>query len=454
MRSAIMRWIPAVVMAGGVMAGAAAAEWHAAANGGADKAGDAANPWSLEHAISAKSPAKPGDTIWVHAGSYGRVSCFLRGADKNPIRVRCWKDERVTLVQLDINYFTKSDACYTWFEGMEVTNRTPQSGPQMCVVMSNSDKNCGFNTGMKVINMVLHDGRMGVQFEGHGIDDEVNGCIIYYNGYEESDRGHGHGIYVQSIKGPKMVKDNIVFRNFWAGSQLYGSGNCGGLDNVTYEGNTFFNNGEISTHGFAQNMCVGSWAGVHPKGAKVIANMCYAPPKGERLLNSISKCDSPVIKDNYFAGPGLAMSDVGQANTGEMAMSGNTLIGQVGDPFKNIAGNTYLTARPTATKVFVRKNAYEEGRANITVFNWEKTDKVDVDASSAGLKQGDGYEVRDAQNWFAKPVAAGAYDGKTIAIPMTGLTVAAPIGLPAQYKTPPHTAPEFGAFVIRKTAAK
>ncbi len=49
-----------------------------------------------------------------------------------------------------------------------------------------------------------------------------------------------------------------------------------------------------------------------------------------------------------------------------------------------------------------------------------------------------------------KPVVTGRYDGKPVVIPMTGLTVAAPIGLPAKYKTPPHTAPEFGAFVLMK----
>jgi hypothetical protein len=26
-------------------------------------------------------------------------------------------------------------------------------------------------------------------------DNEVYGCLIYYNGYDATDRGHGHGIY-------------------------------------------------------------------------------------------------------------------------------------------------------------------------------------------------------------------------------------------------------------------
>ena len=87
-----------------------------------------------------------------------------------------------------------------------------------------------------------------------------------------------------------------------------------------------------------------------------------------------------------------------------------------------------------------------------TFFNWQKSDKVEVDVKDIGMKQGDAFEIRDVENYFGKPVVTGKYDGKPVTIPMTGLTVAAPIGRSDEYKTPPHTAPEFGAFVILKTA--
>jgi hypothetical protein len=40
-------------------------------------------------------------------------------------------------------------------------------------------------------------------------------------------------------------------------------------------------------------------------------------------------------------------------------------------------------------KVFVRPNAYEPGRANIVVFNWDRPPTASVDVSAAKLKQGD-----------------------------------------------------------------
>jgi hypothetical protein len=74
--------------------------------------------------------------------------------------------------------------------------------------------------------------------------------------------------------------------------------------------------------------------------------------------------------------------------------------------------------------------------------------QVVVDVAGIGLKTGDRYVVRDAEDFFGKPIVEGVWDGKSISIPMTGLTAAAPLGLPA----PPHTAPAFGCFIIRNAA--
>jgi hypothetical protein len=64
----------------------------------------------------------------------------------------------------------------------------------------------------------------------------------------------------------------------------------------------------------------------------------------------------------------------------------------------------------------------------------------------------DRFEVRDAQNYFGPPVAAGTYKGGNISVPMTNLAVAAPVG---EVPTPPKpTLPEFGTFVIVKVEQK
>jgi hypothetical protein len=116
------------------------------------------------------------------------------------------------------------------------------------------------------------------------------------------------------------------------------------------------------------------------------------------------------------------------------------------------AHSTYSATPPAGKWVTVRPNKYEPGRASITICNWDKSNMVDVDVSSA-LSVGDAYLVRDVQNFFAAtPVATGTYAGGTIPIPMTGLAKGAPVGnLPVS--AVPHTAPEFGTFILFKTSA-
>ena len=50
--------------------------------------------------------------------------------------------------------------------------------------------------------------------------------------------------------------------------------------------------------------------------------------------------------------------------------------------------NDYLTERPTGAQVFVRPNQYQEGRANLTIFNWDEAASVGADVSEV-LSDGD-----------------------------------------------------------------
>ncbi len=92
----------------------------------------------------------------------------------------------------------------------------------------------------------------------------------------------------------------------------------------------------------------------------------------------------------------------------------------------------------------MRPNQYEPGRANITIFNWDKVPTVGVSLKGI-LKAGTQYEVRNAQNFFGPAVLSGTYDGSsTLQLPMNGLAPATPVGRPA----PPPTGPEFQVFVV------
>jgi hypothetical protein len=110
--------------------------------------------------------------------------------------------------------------------------------------------------------------------------------------------------------------------------------------------------------------------------------------------------------------------------------------------------SSWTSNYPTGVKVFVRANRYEPGRGHVIVYNWDNKPAVEADVSSI-LAKGAAYEVRDAQNYFGKPVLEGTYDGKPLAMPMNLTEVAQPVGdvphLKGRFK---HTAPEFAVFVV------
>jgi hypothetical protein len=115
------------------------------------------------------------------------------------------------------------------------------------------------------------------------------------------------------------------------------------------------------------------------------------------------------------------------------------------------ANSTFISGPPTGVWISVRPNLYEPGRANIVVYNWDLRSTVQVDLSTAGVNSGDTFEIRDGENWFGPAVASGTYNGGTVSIPMTGLQVALPNGVVPNPQ--PHTAPQFGVFVVQSTSS-
>jgi hypothetical protein len=112
----------------------------------------------------------------------------------------------------------------------------------------------------------------------------------------------------------------------------------------------------------------------------------------------------------------------------------------------NDAHSTFTYGMPRGTKVFVRANRFETGRANIAIFNWSLLDQVSVDLSGSGLPIGARYEIRDAENFLGPALVTGTYGGTAVSIPMKNLVAGLPIGN-AGFSTP-HTPAEFGTFVL------
>lgn len=215
--------------------------------------GTEASPWDLSTALTSSS-VKPGDTVWLEPGIYGdgsgQFNVSLSGTVANPIVVQALPGQRVT-----INGGLRANGSYTWYWGFEVAN--------LAVTNRNAQFPFGFDVfgpGTRFINLIVHDTAQGFGYWRQAVDSEIYGSLIYYNGYDLPDRGHGHGLYVQNTcgGGPKNIENNVIFRQFGNGTQLYGSSVvCG--DNVTYKDNTLFNNGEPSiTTGMIYNFWIGA----------------------------------------------------------------------------------------------------------------------------------------------------------------------------------------------------
>jgi hypothetical protein len=467
------------ILAVALCGASSASEWHVAPSGTVSGAGTAASPWDFCYAMSGYCTSiKPGDTVWVHGGNYTKASATgtnyadsagiaiqLRGTSAAPIKVTNYNGERATINALMDCGFNCSQPNYVTITGLEVVTRGFSAMKGFEIGASTGAHTC---VGVKVINCIVHDcgpqknqGSWGNYGGGFGAWLAVEGCevhgnLVYNNGVDDSDRGHGHGLYVQSqadAAGPMVFKNNIVFRNFDNGYQVYGS-SAAPRTNVTMTQNVMFNDGEISElhgmNGVAEIWHDGGQTSINPK---VIGEMTYARVGSTGGAVRVCNSSNGVFSNNFFCTTGAPAGNVGlywgTSNSGATG-SNNTVIGAYANSSATMLGST-LIARPTSgLNVFVLKNDYETGRGNIIVYNWGKASTVDADVSSV-LSSGDMYEVRDAQNWFAAaPVMTGTYSGGSITIPMTGLTVGAPVGYTMVF---PHTAPEFGTFVVRKTGA-
>ena len=430
-----------------------AAEFYVATEGSPTGDGSITSPWDLETALNQPSSVHPGDVIWVRGGTYvGNFQSSLSGTANSPIVVREYPGERATL---DGNTETPTvitltiHGQYTWFWGLDITNSNPLrilDYPGSCGPRGDGVGN--YAVGTKLINLVVHDGCNGIGDWSTGLNPsntEVHGCIIYGNGAIGTDRGHGHGLYVQNQTGTKTHTDNISFNSFDYNFHAYTEG--GYLNNIVLDGNDFFNSGALG--GYATtDILVG---GLHVAQNPVLSNnSVYDSTGGTALAIGYSAGDTNVsLINNYLSTrSGNAIQAVKSTFS---VVSGNLFnggISQSGGSQDFITGNTYVPAgtHPTQNQIFVRPNVYEPGRANITVFNWQDLQAVSVDVSSAGLSVGQAFEVVDTQNFFGSSVLTGVYTGSAISLPMTGTAVAQPIGnapFPAV-----HTGIEYGSFVL------
>ncbi len=500
--------------------------WYVSPSGSSSGNGSIGSPWDIVTAFQQPSSVKPGDTIWLRAGKYGDgtsgavLASNLVGTASAPIVVRAYPGERAIIdAWLQVGCCDQapnpSKGAYTWFWGVEFASYNPDrssgtSGPPEWAHQANHAAVDTWAPGTKLINCIVHDTSMGIEMWDEATNSDAYGNLVYNVGGYGTDRGHGHGFYLQNeAPSVKHIFDNITFNNFGNGFQIYGSGSAY-VQNFDVEGNVSFNNGTLAlgsntANGTASagprtdNMLFAEGNG-GPKGMVLKNNYLYHTPDADDGYSELGYLWTPRANDlvatgNYFMG-GIEAADVYrwdsvvfqnnvvyskhntesnliyrddqdphsyQWNNNQYYGSGRWVImpGCDGFPCNNSTGydfagwkaatgldanSTFTPGAPTGVWTFVRPNTYEPGRANIVIYNWDLRSNVQVDLSNSGIKTGDTYQIRDGENFFGAPVASGTYNGQPVTIPMTGLQVALPFGVVPNPQ--PHTAPQFGVFIL------
>jgi hypothetical protein len=432
---------------------AQAADYYAAPSGSASGAGSLASPWDLQTALSKTSTIRAGDTLWLRDGTY--IGCFysyLSGNSTSPVKVRPYGVERPRLQSgLDGGRSTLAIVgSYIWIQGLEVMNTntkrtSSQSGswPTDILYGEGITVHSGV-TGLKIINCVIHDNRVGIgMYSGTG-NVELYGNLVYYNGWLGPDRHHGHGMYCQNnFPYRKDINHNFSMFNSDHGIQAYSTESA---DNVHLDGDVFVNNGDLFPGGGGRNMLVQGYISNSVENVAVWRTTLAG--SSDFMFGYGLTLQAPIVRNNYVVGT-IMFSPMSNPT-----LTGNTFLGPVSGLSssaypQNTYYGTYPAAKPTGAQVLVRPNQYEAGRGNIVIYNWSRANTVNVDISNLGLAVGDQYELHNAVNFYGD-IITGTYAGSPISIPMTGRTVAAPAGL-----TPPaSTFPDFGAFVLlKKTGA-
>ena len=443
--------------------------YYASPTGSRAGDGSAARPWDLATALAGGAGrVQPGDTVWMRSGIYaGNFRTAISGAVGRLVVFRQYPGEHAR-----IDGTLRADGTDVAFWGFEIMSSAP-SGVLPALESRGARQ--------KFINLVIHDAaQQGITFWDEAVDAELYGNIVYNNGTHEN---LDHGTYVHNRTGTKLIKDNVFFNNLAYGIHVYAGLGDGTQRNVHVVGNVSFNNGTISTRYAAKgNILIG--AEDPDEGMQAVDNLLYfSGSVGENLRVGYTAANRDVVVTGNTVWGGATALVVGDWSSS--LVENNT----VGGPAEvvdlrdlpaghSFSGNKYYrdstaaawrtpvaalphtdwqrttglgvtdtcaSAVPSDTKVFVKPNLYEQGRALVVVYNWGSQGSVSVNLSGV-LAAGQRYEVHNVQDYYGPAVASGTYSGGSISLPMTG--VAPPARLGRTTPTPPRTGPTFDTFVV------
>lgn len=470
-----------------------AAEFHVATDGTPQGDGSPEKPWDLATAITPGKAVKPGDTIWLHGGTYrGGFKSELVGSPDAPIVVRGKPGARVKIDLLARDerdqgalYLMGADVVYRDFE---VTCTHPARETKIAGSWPEDIRRGSVDirgSRISAVNLVVHNLASGFGYWAEGEGGEISGCVIYNNGWRGPDRGHGHAIYAQNVKGTKRIYDNILFHQFGYGIHVYGSEKSF-LKGFEIEGNFAFNNGCLAK---SEEHAPGVMVGGASPAERIVVRDNVVVGGGIRLGYPWGVASDDVLCTGNYADEGLVVRDfrratvmqntvVAHSNVVQMQGAGKLLLkgqrwneneyfltdgrwgecavvednksrGVTFEEWRKITGfdakSTFKKGAPDAQRIVLRPNAYERGRANLGILNPALLPEVEVDLSEV-LQQGQAFRIVSAKDFYGTPVVSGVYSGGAVRVPMKPIPAPATVGLPNV--KPPQTEPGFAVFVV------
>lgn len=379
-----------------------AAPWYVAPDGKPDGRGSQEAPWDLASALGGRQQVRPGDTLWIAGGTYRHPNrrlgspgyeVRLAGLPDKPIHLRAMPGQRVT-IDGGLSVVPPSTWLWIWdleilvSENFSMSRRVeePGSHPQT-YNRPWGGLNIHAGQGCKYINLIIHDNAQGVSFWSGATDSELYGAIIYDNGWDAPDRGHGHAVYTQNQNGTKTIADCIMTGGYSHTMHAYGSSRAY-VDHYRVEGNICYNAGRFLLGG-----------GRPSRDLHVLDNCLYNVTM--QLGYSAPENEDCVVRGNVIVGGGLSILKFKQ-----VVNEGNVVLGP-NDP----------RPKDEPARVVLRPNRYDPNRAHVAIFNWARQPDVEMPLATF-LATGEGFRLMDPRDFFGQPVLSGTFDGKPIRVPM------------------------------------
>lgn len=365
---------------------------------------------------------------------------------------------------------------------------------------------------VSIINCKIHDNRDGIYGQSDAKFTRIAGNWFCSNGFIDAARGHGQTIYLQNDgTSTKTVYGNVSCNGFAEGMEAFGQ--SGPVKGVTFDSNISFNAGSPNqyvgnpagqslTAGQA-NIFVGSSA--DPIDAIIVRNnVTYhrASITGGNLFlgsgtdnldisvtnnfalggvwgliiklwktavvtgntswsSGSSGSNSSVIENNQAPSPGAWTSNnntfwesnTGTANLFKWNSSGFVTFAAYKAASGQDASSVFTATAPATGIVQYFPNAdidaYSRIAGFVAIHNPTAASTVNVTLSSAGLTNGDSYQIYKGDDMGGSPLASGTYTSGAVSVSMTNTTVTPPIG---HSHTPASCGPDFVALVVIRTA--